>query len=188
MKIGILGFQGSIEEHEATLHSLEIETYRVKTKEDLNVIDGLILPGGESTHMLMAMKFNGLYDALKEKINSNLPIFATCAGVVLLSRSIENSEQESIGVLDAVVSRNGYGPQYFSFIEEVKIEGFKKEFRAVFIRAPIVRSVGTQVKVLARDKMGNPIFIKQNHIFGLTFHPELTKDDRLHKLFIETIH
>ena len=187
MKIGILGFQGSIEEHETVLHHLKVNACRVRTKEDLNGVDGLILPGGESTHMLMAMKFNGLFDAIKQKINENLPVFATCAGVVLLSHRIENSEQETIGALDAVVSRNGYGPQYFSSIEEVKIEGFKKKFRAVFIRAPIVRSVGTQVKVLACDKMGNPIFIKQNRIFGLTFHPELTKDDRLHKLFIETI-
>ncbi len=187
MKIGILGYQGSIEEHECVLHRLHVDTIRVKKPVDLQNIDGIILPGGESTHMLRAMHFTGLFDALTNSIKNGLPTLATCAGVILLSQNIDNTEQETMGLFDITVSRNGYGSQYFSSVEEVHIEGFTKKYRAVFIRAPIVRSVGKNCKVLSTDAVGNPIFIQQQHMFALTFHPELTSDDRIHSLFIKTI-
>ncbi len=187
MKIGILGFQGSIEEHECVFRKLSVSTVRVKTPQDLEDIDGIVLPGGESTHMLRLLHFNRLWDPLRIKIQEGLPTFATCAGVVLLSQAIDNTEQETMRLLDIVVSRNGYGPHYYSFVEEVTIEGFTKAFRAVFIRAPIVRSLETNISVLSQDSKSNPIFIRQKNIFGLTFHPEIGNDDRIHSMFIQSI-
>ncbi|MDD4028154.1 MAG: pyridoxal 5'-phosphate synthase glutaminase subunit PdxT [Caldisericia bacterium] len=187
MKIGILGFQGSIEEHECVFRRLSIATKRVKTPQDLEDIDGIVLPGGESTHMLRLLHFNALWDPLRKVIQKGLPTLATCAGVVLLSQTIDNTKQEALHLLDVVVSRNGYGPQFFSFVEEVCIEGFTEKFRAVFIRAPIVRSLNPNISILSEDREHNPIFVRQDNIFGLTFHPEIGNDDRIHSMFIQSI-
>jgi len=187
VKIGILGFQGSIEEHEYAFRRLSVETIRVKTPQDLECVDGIVLPGGESTHMLRMLHFNHLFDPLRKMIQDGLPTMATCAGVVLLSKAIDNTKQETLQVLDVVVSRNGYGPQYFSFVEEVTIEGFTEKFRAVFIRAPIVRSLDSNIPVLSKDRHENPIFIRQKNIFALTFHPEIGNDDRIHSMFLQSL-
>lgn len=187
MLIGLLGFQGAIEEHESVLSLLGTDTLRIKKPSDLQYLDGLIFPGGESTTMLKMLDFSGLFEPLREVLSQGLPVMATCAGLILLARKTASPFQKSLGQLDITVKRNGYGPQYFSFCEEVSIESFEKTFRAVFIRAPVIMSTGTAVKVIARDHLGHPIFVKVNKQLGMTFHPELTKDDRIHRLFLDSI-
>ena len=187
MQIGILGFQGAIEEHEAVLASLGVQTIRVKKPSDLSSIDGLIIPGGESTTMLKMLDFARLFDPLRTALSEGLPVMATCAGLILLAKETTHPAQKTLQQLDISIERNGYGPQYFSFCEEVCIESFEKTFRAVFIRAPIILSTGPSVQVMARDHLGHPIFVQAKRQFGITFHPELSGDDRIHSLFLESI-
>jgi len=184
---GVLGFQGSVEEHEQMMHDLGCSTLRIKQASELDKIDGLIIPGGESTTFLKLLQTTGLYEPLKEKIKNGLPVLATCAGIIILAEKVDRENQLSMGLLRISVQRNGYGPQYDSFCEEVAIESFKETFRAVFIRAPLVEWVDPEVNILARDSSGHPIFIKDKNIWGLTFHPELTEDDRIHRSFIQEI-
>ena len=187
MLIGLLGFQGAIEEHEPILSSLRADSIRVKKTSDLQAIDGLIFPGGESTTMLKMLEFSNLFDSLHTVLSQGLPVMATCAGLILLAKKTTTPLQKSLGQLDIAVKRNGYGPQYFSFCEEVSIESFEKTFRAVFIRAPIILSTGPAVQVLARDHHGHPVLVRSGTQFGMTFHPELTQDDRIHRLFLNQI-
>ena len=187
MQIGILGFQGAIEEHETVLASLGVHTLRVKKPDDLSNIDGLVIPGGESTTMLKMLDFAHLFDHLQTALTEGLPVMATCAGLILLARETTHPAQKTLKQLDILVERNGYGSQYFSFCEEVGIESFEKPFRAVFIRAPIILSTGPAVRVMARDHLGHPIFVQSNRQFGITFHPELSGDNRIHSLFLQSI-
>jgi 5'-phosphate synthase pdxT subunit len=153
----------------------------------LSSIDGLIIPGGESTTFLKILHFSQLYTPLLEKIKAGLPVMATCAGLILLSTHIDNVEQESMKLLPISVSRNGYGRQIESFCYDASIVGFDRPYRAVFIRAPIITKVDSSVSILARDTKANPIMVKKDKILGLTFHPELTDDTRLHEMFIDLI-
>ncbi|MCE5224078.1 pyridoxal 5'-phosphate synthase glutaminase subunit PdxT [bacterium] len=187
MLIGLLGFQGAIEEHELILSSLGADSIRVKKASELIALDGLIFPGGESTTMLKMLEFSNLLNPLQSVLSQGLPVMATCAGLILLAKKTTSPVQKSLGQLDITVKRNGYGPQYFSFCEEVSIESFEKTFRAVFIRAPIILSTGPSVHVMARDHHGHPVFVRSGRQFGMTFHPELTQDDRIHRLFLNQI-
>lgn len=184
---GVLGFQGSVEEHEQMMHSLGCSTLRVKQASELETISGLIIPGGESTTFLKLLQSTGLYEPLKEKIKNGLPVLATCAGIIILAEKVDRENQLSMGLLRISVQRNGYGPQYDSFCEEVAIESFTETFRAVFIRAPLIQSVDPEVKILARDKADHPVWVVDRNVWGLTFHPELTQDTRIHQMFINAI-
>ena len=186
MKVGVLGFQGSVEEHIFCLEKLNIEAVKVKDSVTLAKVNGIILPGGESTTHIKLLKENGLFDALKEAILEGMPTLATCAGLILLANKVDTG-QDSLKVLDIEVVRNGYGSQLFSFVEDINILGFSEPFRAVFIRAPIIKSIGKDINILAKDSKGNICFVKCNKILGLTFHPELTSDLRVHKMFIDLI-
>jgi len=186
MKIGVLGFQGSVEEHLASLQKLGVDVVKVKDVDTLSKVSGIILPGGESTTHLKLLKEVGLFVPLREAIISGLPVLATCAGIILLAIKID-TEQDSLKVLGIEVVRNGYGPQYYSFVEYINILGFNEPFKAIFIRAPIIKRVDKDVTILARDEKKNPCFVKSGKILGLTFHPELTEDLRLHKMFIDLI-
>ena len=188
MKIGVLGYQGSVEEHMNTLRKLGIETLRIKDSTTLFSVNGIILPGGESTNHIKLLKQDNIFDNLKEMIMKGLPVLATCAGVVLIAKNIINySNQDSMRILDLSIIRNGYGSQIYSFTEEVAIKDFDGLYKAVFIRAPVVNKLGSDVKVLANDSKGNPVFFKQDKILGLTFHPELTDDLRIHEFFVNSI-
>ena len=188
MKIGVLGYQGSVEEHVSALQKLGINTLRIKESKTLFSIDGIILPGGESTNHIKLLKQDNIFDNLKEMILKGLPVLATCAGVVLIAKSIVNySNQDTMNILDLSIIRNGYGSQVYSFTEEISIKDFDGLYKAVFIRAPVVNKLGSDVKVLANDSKGNPVFVKQDKILGLTFHPELTDDLRIHEYFINSI-
>ncbi|MGC8971655.1 MAG: pyridoxal 5'-phosphate synthase glutaminase subunit PdxT [bacterium] len=185
MKIGILAIQGSIAEHKEMFDRLGVETILVKKPNEIDKIDGLILPGGESTTFLKVLENRGLFEKLREKIFQGLPILATCAGIIILAKDIENyPEQKTLGVLDITVSRNAYGRQKESFITYIDIPILGNDnFEAIFIRAPQIKRVGEEIKVHAYFD-GNPVFIEKDNLLGLTFHPELTEDARIHKYFI----
>ena len=186
MKIGILAIQGSIVEHKNMLEGLGVETVLVKKPEHLEIIDGIILPGGESTTFFTILENRLLFDALREKLVNGLPAMGTCAGLILLSSRIENHpDQKTLKVLDITVSRNAYGRQRESFSTYVKIPVIgDREYECIFIRAPQIVEIGRNVKVHAtfNDK---PIFVEENNILGLTFHPELTDDPRIHEYFLK---
>ncbi|WP_448379449.1 pyridoxal 5'-phosphate synthase glutaminase subunit PdxT [Fervidobacterium sp.] len=186
MVIGVSGIQGDFREHKWMIEKLGIETYVVRTPEDLEKVDGLIIPGGESTTMIRIMKRIGLFDALKEKILNGFPVYGTCAGLIVLAKEIENYPQESLGVIDIKVRRNAYGRQVDSFEEHIEIKGFDRPFKAIFIRAPRVEAWGEGVETLAFLD-NHPIMLRQNNVLVTSFHPELTDDTRIHEYFVQMV-
>lgn len=186
MIIGVSGIQGDFREHKWMIEKLGHESYVVRTPEDLDKVDGLIIPGGESTTMIRIMKRIGLFEKLKEKILNGLPVYGTCAGLIVLAKEIENYPQESLGVIDIKVMRNAYGRQVDSFNEMVEIKGFDKPFKAIFIRAPRVDAWGPEVEILSTLN-NHPIMLRQKNVLVTSFHPELTDDTRVHEYFIKMV-
>jgi 5'-phosphate synthase pdxT subunit len=183
--IGVLAMQGAFAEHVRALERAGAHTRLVRTKEDLEGLDGIVLPGGESTTMTMLMDRVGLLEPLRDAIHDGLATFATCAGMIVLARDITDGlpEQKSLGLLDIDVRRNGYGRQVDSFEAPLHINGMNgKTFPGVFIRSPLVERTG-DVEVLARHE-GHPVAVRQDWIVALCFHPELTADLRLHREFV----
>jgi len=185
MKIGVLSVQGDVREHLAALERLGAEPAKVLNPDHLAGLSGIVLPGGESTAMWRLMRATGLAEALKREIEAGLPVFGTCAGMVLLAREITNWPETFLGVLDIAVERNGTGRQVDSFETVLSLDGLG-EVPAVFIRAPLVVRVGPGVEVLGTWK-DSPVLVRQNHILAASFHPELTADTRVHELFLKTI-
>lgn len=188
VRVGVLALQGAFIEHFDFLKRFDfVEPYLVKKKEDLNNVDGVIIPGGESTTIGKLLERYDMKDYLKEKIKSGFPVFGTCAGLILLSKKIEqNYEQPLLEVLDIVIKRNAFGSQKESMEIDLEVKGLDKPFRGVFIRAPVVSKVGNGVEVLSSVDEG-PVLVKEGNIFGSSFHPELTDDIRIHKMFIDII-
>lgn len=186
MIIGVSGIQGDFREHKCVIEKLGHETLVVRNIEDLEKIDGLIIPGGESTTMIRIMKRIGLFEQLKNKILNGLPVYGTCAGLIVLAKEIENYPQESLGVINISVMRNAYGRQVDSFDEMVHIKGFESPFKAVFIRAPRVDWYGPEVEVLS-ELDGHPIMLRQHNVLVTSFHPELTDDTRIHEYFLSMV-
>ncbi len=184
--VGVLAFQGDFREHLAMLESLGVEARSVKTPEALASVDALIIPGGESTTIgKMAARF-GLLEPLRESIGDGLPVYGTCAGMILLSASLTEGDQPLIGGLDVVVRRNAFGRQNESFEAALDITGLEEPFEAVFIRAPWVEKVGSEVEVLA-EVDEHPVMVRQGNILATSFHPELTGDNRIHQMLLEMI-
>jgi 5'-phosphate synthase pdxT subunit len=183
--IGVLALQGDYEAHARAFASLGARTVLVRKAEELNGLDGLVLPGGESTTMLKFLQQNGFFSALG-KFAAATPCFATCAGCILLAREVLHPPQNSLGVFDATVERNAYGRQIDSTIltAETKVPGGPLEM--VFIRAPRITRVGDEVEVLAR-RDGFPTLVRQGHLLVATFHPEMTTDTRVQQLFLDMI-
>lgn len=188
MKIGILGMQGDIEEHTASLDRIGIESIRVKSLKTLGAVDGMIMPGGESTTMIKLLRISGLLEPLKKKILDGFPVYGTCAGMILLSKEIvSHPDQESLGVLDISVNRNGYGRQIESFEKPIAIpEIGDRPFEAIFIRAPMITRIGDGVEILASYN-GNPVFVRSGNVIATSFHPELSEDTRIHEFFLEMV-
>ncbi|VEH82542.1 predicted glutamine amidotransferase [Corynebacterium kutscheri] len=186
MLIGILGLQGGIEEHEHIFHRLSVSTRRVRTPADLAGLDGLVLPGGESSVMAKLAEQLGLFNPLQKLINDGLPVFATCAGLILLATKLDNPApgQKNLAVVDMVVRRNAFGNQRNSFEHDLEVLGVT--MRPTFIRAPEVISVGAGIDVIAKID-GRIVGVKQDKILGLSFHPEQVGDYRLHQLWLEEI-
>lgn len=184
MKIGVLALQGDVEEHLSILKKLKVNAVRIIAAEELKHIDGLIIPGGESTTISKLILKLGLDKEIISLANKGMPIYGTCAGAILLSKDIKDSAQPRLGLLDLTIERNSYGRQIDSFETDIYIEGIGK-FNGIFIRAPIIKDYN-DAKILSR--LGsNPIFVISNNIMITTFHPELTNDTRVHKLFIKLV-
>lgn len=183
--VGVLALQGDFEAHAAALRESGAEPVLVRRPEQLADIDGLILPGGESTTFLKFLERDGFLGALQEFVRAK-PSFGTCAGCILLAKEVLRPAQASLGVLDATVERNAYGRQIDSAIEmtDTKLEGGPVE--AVYIRAPRILKTGPKVQVLA-EREGFPVLVEQNHIMAATFHPELSADRRVHRRFVDLV-
>lgn len=185
-RVGVLALQGDFAEHLAVLSDLRVEAAAVKTPRDLESVQALILPGGESTTIgKLAVRF-GLVDPIREAVAEGLPIYGTCAGMILLASSVTDGDQPLLSVLDVVVKRNAFGRQNESFEADLAIDGMEEPFHAVFIRAPWVEKVGKGVDVLA-SVGDHPVMVREGNILATSFHPELTGDGRIHQLLIEAI-
>jgi 5'-phosphate synthase pdxT subunit len=186
--IGVLDLQGDVREHLRALADVGAESRPVKRPSDLDGLNGLILPGGESTTLSMLLESTGLFDALVDRLAVDaLPVLGTCAGLVLVADEVLGGrpDQRTFGLLDAVVRRNGYGRQLQSFETELVLgSGEGPALPAVFIRAPLVVSAGPAVEVLA-ELDGVPVLVRQGAVLASAFHPELTSDRRIHRLFAE---
>jgi pyridoxal 5'-phosphate synthase pdxT subunit len=176
VKIGILAVQGDFREHAATLRRLGAQPVEVRKPEQLDELDGLVIPGGESTAIMRLIRIYGLEDALRRFAR---PVFGTCAGMILLDR-------EHLGLVDVAVRRNAYGRQVASFEADLALEGEDEPLRGVFIRAPRVSDVGPGVEVLAVHQ-GEPVLLRDGRFLVASFHPELTDDARVHERFLEMV-
>lgn len=185
-RVGVLALQGDVREHLAILTSMGVAAAPVRTAEDLDDVDGLVIPGGESTTIGRLAERFGMMDPLRRRISAGLPTFGTCAGMIFLATSLTEGSQPLLGVLDAVVQRNAFGRQNDSFEADLEVVGLDAPFHAVFIRAPWVEKTGTGVEILARVN-DHPVMVRQGRILAGSFHPELTGDDRIHRLFLDQI-
>ena len=186
IRIGVLAIQGDFAAHARAIGHIGANPIEVRRANDVASLDGLIIPGGETTTMLKFIEEEGLAAPIVDFARTAKPIFGTCAGAILLAREVYNPAQASLGLIDIAVERNGYGRQVDSFIADVEttLEGGPLE--AVFIRAPRIRRIGPEVEVLARLK-DEPVLVRDGNILAATFHPELTEDLRAHLLFVEMI-
>jgi 5'-phosphate synthase pdxT subunit len=184
LRIGVLAIQGDFAAHARMLSRLGVETVEVRRSNQLTGIDGLIMPGGESTTMLKVMREEAMLDPIKEFARAGKTIFGTCAGAILLAREVHNPPQESLGLMDIAVERNSYGRQIDSFIGQAVTTMGAHPLEAVFIRAPRIIRTGPGVEVISTIG-GEPVMVRQGNLLAATFHPELTADERVHNLFIE---
>lgn len=187
LKIGVLALQGAVREHVRTLTKAGAEAFPIKRVEELRGLDGLVIPGGESTAIGLLMEHYGFFEAITEEYNE-LPIFGSCAGMILLAKDISGSAQPRLGFMDITVNRNGFGRQRESFEEDliVPILG-AKPLRAVYIRAPFATSVGENVTVLATTAQDRIVLARQGRYLVSAFHAELTDDLRLHEYFLKQV-
>jgi 5'-phosphate synthase pdxT subunit len=187
-RVGVLALQGAFREHIEILRSLGVEAFALRTAAELESAQAVVLPGGESTTMDKLLRKFELQQPLRRRLRAGLPALATCAGLILLSRYVLDGlpDQESLGILDVATRRNGYGRQPDSFELEVAVAGLDSPFPGVFIRAPVIDSVGQGVEVLA-EVDHRPVAVLEGAVVGLTFHPELSGDDRIHRFFLERV-
>jgi 5'-phosphate synthase pdxT subunit len=189
VKIGVLALQGDVAEHIASLGDCGVIASGVRSKQEIQSVDALVIPGGESTTIAKLAKAFGVFDLIKSRIASGMPTYGSCAGMILIADKILDggADQEGFGGIDAQVRRNAFGRQVDSFETDLTFAGISgAAFRAVFIRAPWVESVGTQVEVLASFN-GHPVAIRQGHLLATSFHPELTGDNRIHRFFVDQL-
>jgi 5'-phosphate synthase pdxT subunit len=186
--IGVLALQGAFAAHEGVLASLGASTRQVRTPADLAGVAALVMPGGESTTMSRLLETSGLFDELAARITAGMPVFGTCAGMILLATSVADgrADQRTFAAIDIAVQRNGYGRQIDSFETDLAVAGLGDPFHAVFIRAPKVLHVGPAVSILATcDDV--PVLARQGAVMVASFHPELTGDPRLHAMFLQEV-
>jgi 5'-phosphate synthase pdxT subunit len=197
VRIGVVALQGDVAEHRAALERLGAETLPIRTPAQLAGVEGVVLPGGESTTLSLLLRSSGLDRALVRGFEEGLPVLATCAGLILLAREVLDGRPDQVrfGLLDAQVRRNGFGRQVHSFEVDLPVAGLDDgPLRAVFIRAPLVEAVGPEVTVLARllrgpggRGEGSPVLLRQGGVLAASFHPELSEDDRVHELFLRQV-
>lgn len=185
-RVGVLAIQGDVREHLDVLRRLGAEALPVKTPEALEGLDGLVIPGGESTTIGKLCERFGLVEPLRRRLSEGMAAFGTCAGLIYLSMAVTEGTQPLLGALDVVVERNAFGRQNDSFEFDLVVSSLKDPFHAVFIRAPWVEKVGDGVEVLSRID-DHPVMVRQGRILATSFHPELTDDDRIHRMFLDLI-
>jgi 5'-phosphate synthase pdxT subunit len=189
--IGVLALQGDFREHLLMLERLGAHGVEVRTPEDLDAVEGLIIPGGESTTIGRLATMFGLIEPIRQRCSRGMPVFGTCAGMIFLATSTVGKEQPQLGVLDARVERNAFGRQVDSFEADLDVVGLQEPMHAVFIRAPWIEKIGGDVEVLASvtdaNGLHHPVLVRQGRILASSFHPELTDDTRLHKMFIDLV-
>ncbi len=188
MLVGVLALQGAFAAHEIALAESGAVTRQVRVEADLAGLDALVMPGGESTTMSRLLRTSLLFQPLADRISTGLPVFGTCAGMILLAREVLDgrADQLSFGAIDITVRRNGYGRQVDSFEADIDVASLDAPFHAVFIRAPKVERIGEGVEILASNE-GVPVLARQGSVFVASFHPELTPDYRLHSLFLQEV-
>ena len=186
--VGVLALQGAFDVHRQRLEQLGAAAPLVRTAGDLVGLDAIVLPGGESTTMSRLLTTSGIFDELKGRLIDGLPVFGTCAGMILCATDVLDGrpDQRGFDLIDLTVRRNGYGRQLDSFEIDLDVDGLTEAFHAVFIRAPFVERVGSDVEVLARHD-GVPVLVRGAHCTVAAFHPELTDDVRLHQLFLDSL-
>ena len=194
MKVGVLALQGDVGEHLSALRSAMQELcisgspIELRGAEQLDTIDALLIPGGESSAISMQMKSSGLWNAVKAFASSGAPVMGTCAGCILLASEVEGEghpdKNDTLALMDIAVERNAFGRQRESFEHRLRVKGFDEDFHGVFIRAPAITRVWGDVEILAEISEGI-VMARQKNILALTFHPELVRDNRVHKYFLE---
>jgi 5'-phosphate synthase pdxT subunit len=190
--IGVLALQGDVRNHLAILTGLGVGSAEVRTPEDLATVDGLIIPGGESTTISLLLQTSGLMEPLLERLGAGMPAFGTCAGMILLATEVSDGrpDQRQLAAIDIAVRRNAFGRQIDSFETDLDVEGIEDPLHAVFIRAPLVEQTGPDVEVLASVTTGTgvpmPVVCRQGPVLVAAFHPELTGDPRLHEVFLRS--
>ena len=185
MKVGVLALQGAFASHIEALSSLGVETLEIRKSEDIDKVDRLVIPGGESTAISMLLDWNGMRDPIQKAIAAGMPMFGTCAGMIVLAREVLDGreDQTPLGAIDITVRRNAFGRQVDSFESNIEVVGFDDPFPSVFIRAPIVESVGEGVEVFATVG-GKIVLCGTELILVASFHPELSNDRRIHEMFL----
>ena len=184
MKIGILALQGDFEAHARVLEKLGAEIVYVRVPEDLQELDGLVLPGGESTTHMKLLEETGLDEAIRKMAARGAAVFGTCAGAILLAHEVKQPAQKSLGLMDITVVRNAYGRQLSSDVVNLETKLREQPLEMVFIRAPIIESAAKGVEILA-EREGKPVLVQQGRIMAATFHPELTADTAIHEQFLK---
>jgi 5'-phosphate synthase pdxT subunit len=188
MKIGILALQGAFIEHAHTLDRLGIDSIQVRKPGELKSLDGLIIPGGESTTMLNLANNYELIEPLRKLGLDGFPMMGTCAGMILLAKTVSNSDIKTLGLMDIKVMRNAFGRQPDSFETDLDIKALgDKPFHSVFIRAPLIEEAADNVEILAKLDNGTIVAVRQGNILGMSFHPELTDDSRMHEYFLKIV-
>ncbi len=188
MKIGVLALQGAFIEHIEILKKLNVEAMAVRLPTELKGLNGLIIPGGESTSIMNLMNSFGLVQPLKRLAKKGLPVWGTCAGMICLANRITDSDLETLGVMDITVRRNAFGRQIDSFETDLEVPALgKRPYHAVFIRAPVITDVGKKVEIIAKLEDGMPVAARQESLLVTSFHPELTEDQRFHRYFIKMV-
>ena len=186
MKVGVLALQGAFARHSEVLTGLGVVPLEVRTPGDLDAVDAMVVPGGESTTMSMLLDSSGLRPSLAERLADGLPVLGTCAGMILLAVRVTDGrdDQRSFGAIDIDVRRNGYGRQADSFEDQLSVMGLDGPFHGVFIRAPVVERVGSDVEVLATVD-GLPVLCREGAVLVSSFHPEMSGDGRIHERFLD---
>lgn len=190
-RVGVLALQGAVDLHVEAFRALGVEAGAVRTPDELEAVDFLVLPGGESTTMSLLLESSGLREPVRRRLADGMPAFGTCAGMILLARRALDGrpDQVQLDAIDIVVRRNAFGRQINSFETDLAVDGLDRPFHAVFIRAPAVEEVGAGVEVLASvegaDGRPQPVLCRQGPILVAAFHPELSGDSRLHKVFLD---
>jgi len=189
MKVGVLALQGDVREHISSLLACDVEAVAVRRAQEIESIDALVLPGGESTTIAQLAEVFGIFDLIKNKINGGMPVYGSCAGMILLADQILDAKvgQKTFGGLEITVRRNAFGRQVDSFESDIAFnDGSDQAIRAVFIRAPWVEKIGGTVEVLASVD-SHPVAVRSKTALATSFHPELTGDNRIHRYFIEQV-